>query len=131
MENLLVDLKASQPLLIATGGPSSGGPQTQENAKKRNLLTVPHLPRRLHLIPPQIPVDGILTHSMMQSLNTSVSSNVTSTPESLGCREENEEEAQPPSLLATKRGAPNSGTRRIESKSPFRHAEKKSKTKSG
>jgi len=68
---------------------------------------------------------------MMQSLNTSVSSNVTSTPESVGCREENEEEASHPVCSLRKGARQIVGQEESKAKGPFRHAEKKSKTKSG
>ena len=56
----------------------------------------------------------------MQSLNTSVSSNLKkSTPESLGCRKKG---VQPPIRLSLSRMAPSDGTGRIESKGLFRHA---------
>ncbi len=52
MESLSVDLKTSQPLLIATDGTGFICTINSEKEKKRNLLSAPHLPRRLHLMIP-------------------------------------------------------------------------------
>jgi len=132
MENLSVDLKASQPLLIATDGTRSVGTTSQENEKKKESFDRAPFAQAIAFVTPQSPNpsrrninpfhDAIIEHKRVVKCR--------STPESLGCREKGKRKSSHPVCSLLERGAPNCRTRRIESKGPFRHA-KKSKTKAG